>query len=373
MFTMRMRFFGLLVLTMAAGLAGCGDQKTPASQAPGSMADPSKPASDLRISGPYTHDNLAIYLIHGADRIPGKTYVTLEEAMAQKKVVVHETGDVNELAIQNVSNDEIYVQSGDIVKGGQQDRTIASDFVLGPKSDKVPIAAFCVESGRWHQRGSEDVAAFNTCPAMVPSKSLKLAVKDQKQQQAVWANVAQAQQQLTTSAGTSVASDASPSSLQLTLENKAVQDTTDAYVKKLQPTIDGKDDVIGYAFAINGTVNSADVYASHAFFQKLWPRLIRASAVEAFAELQKGKTFPEPSMASVRGCIEEPTGTAKRQRVNARTETATYDANDSIMFDTFDADGGAQPIHRNYINKSDAQPQSPAGPQQNTAPQQGVP
>ena len=109
--------------------------------------------------------------------------------------------------------------------------------------------------------------------------------------------------------------------------------------------------MIGYAFAINGTMNSADVYASHAFFRKLWPRLIRASAVEAFAELQKGKSFAEPSMSAVHACIEQPSAPAKRQRVNARTETATYDANDSIMFETFDAEGGAQPIHRNYINK----------------------
>ena len=49
--------------------------------------------------------------------------------------------------------------------------------------------------------------------------------------------------------------------------------------------------VIGYAFAINGKVNSADVYASHELFQKLWPKLLESSAVEAFSELQKDKKF----------------------------------------------------------------------------------
>ena len=33
-----------------------------------------------KISGPYTHENLSIYLIHGPDRAPGKHFVTLGEA-----------------------------------------------------------------------------------------------------------------------------------------------------------------------------------------------------------------------------------------------------------------------------------------------------
>ena len=45
--------------------------------------------------------------------------------------------------------------------------------------------------------------------------------------------------------------------------------------------------MIGYVFAINGHVNSADVYASRALFVKLWPKLLKASAVEAVAELNK--------------------------------------------------------------------------------------
>ena len=35
-----------------------------------------------------------------------------------------------ELSIENVSSEEVYVQSGDIVKGGQQDRMMAVDLIL---------------------------------------------------------------------------------------------------------------------------------------------------------------------------------------------------------------------------------------------------
>src|SRR5205809_3940250 len=115
-------------------------------------------AGDYRLTGPITHGNLSIYLIHGRDQLGGKKYLTLAEAMEQKTAVVHETGNVNELAIEDVSKSDdadIYVQSGDIVKGGQQDRTLGTDYILTRAMGKQPIASFCVEHGRWTQRGGE--------------------------------------------------------------------------------------------------------------------------------------------------------------------------------------------------------------------------
>ena len=85
--------------------------------------------------------------------------------MQDKVVVVHETGSVNELQIKNVSADvDVYLQSGDIVKGGRQDRTIAMDTIIPPKSGLMPLNAFCVENGRWSQRGGERFSQFRGFP-----------------------------------------------------------------------------------------------------------------------------------------------------------------------------------------------------------------
>src|SRR5258707_6565192 len=116
--------------------------------------EPQNKPQNYRLSGPYTHKNLTTFLVHGRDLVKGKIPLTLQEALAQKKVVVYETQDVNELAIENRSNEDVYVQAGDIVKGGQQDRMLAVDLIVPPHSGKLPIAAFCVESGRWTRRGS---------------------------------------------------------------------------------------------------------------------------------------------------------------------------------------------------------------------------
>src|SRR5688572_10872684 len=78
-----------------------------------------------RISGPAAHGNLSVFLIHGADEVGQENVLTLQEAMAQGILVVHETSSVNELAVENTSSDrDVFIQSGDIVKGGKQDRVL---------------------------------------------------------------------------------------------------------------------------------------------------------------------------------------------------------------------------------------------------------
>ncbi|MGH9929289.1 MAG: ARPP-1 family domain-containing protein, partial [Pyrinomonadaceae bacterium] len=246
---------------------------------PNASAGVDSPANAYKLSKPFTHNNLTIYLIHGADTIKNRNILTLQEAMAAKKVRVIETKDVNELAIENLSQtDDVFVQSGDIVKGGQQDRVLAVDLILPPRSGRIPIAAFCVESGRWSKRGNEDAAQFNASDDRIATRDLKVAANSTRSQGDVWKKVGEAQERLSQNVGGAVNSSVSVSSLQLSLENKQVREATEAYIKAFLKIVDGQSDVIGYAFAINGKMNSADVYASNALFKKLWPKLLRATA-----------------------------------------------------------------------------------------------
>src|SRR5215207_8148240 len=115
--------------------------------------------TDRKVSGPHVHENLAIYFIHG-NSADGPAPLTLSEALAKGRVQVIETGRVNELQIENTGDEEVFVQAGDIVKGGKQDRVLTVSLVLPPRSGAVPIASFCVEQGRWSARGGEDNARF---------------------------------------------------------------------------------------------------------------------------------------------------------------------------------------------------------------------
>lgn len=307
---------------------------------------------DYRLSGPYTHRNLTIFLVRGKNVIKAKSFLTLQEALVQRKVVVYETRSVNELSIQNFSDEDVYVQSGDIVKGGQQDRMIGVDLIVPPRSGKMPISAFCVEHGRWSGRGNERVGVFSSSSDAVATREIKLAAKRENSQGGVWQSVTVAQDKLSRNLDTRVNSTVSESSLQLAVENNKVQETADSYVKALSTIANRSDDVIGYVFAINGKVNSADIYGSNVLFKKLWPKLLKANAIEAIAELQKDK-FKPASAASVQGFLSESEKAKGSDKdVNARVNLLTREDDENIFFETRDRAQKGAWIHRNYIKKN---------------------
>ena len=347
---------GGLALLVALPLAWFATRQTPSVLA---AAGGDAETAEHRISGPYTHKNLTVFLLHGkrveaaAARADGKTFLTLSEAITQKKVVVYETKTVNTLMIENLSGEEVFVQSGDIVKGGQQDRMLGTDLILPARSGKVSIAAFCVEQGRWSRRGAETVTRFESANDRAATKELKLAAGRSKSQGEVWSEVSKAQAKLSANVGAPVTSAQSASSLQLTLENQKVRATTDEYVRALAGIVAKHPDAVGYAFAINGQINSADVYSSPALFRKLWPGLLKASAVEAVAESRAGK----PGTASVRAgdvrsFIEESeSGAADDKDVNSRVRLRTRETQSNIVFETRDRARKSAWVHRSYINK----------------------
>lgn len=329
----------------------------------------------VRVSGPIVHDNLAIYFVHGA-AAKGAVPLTLQEALAKGIVKVRETGSVNELTVENTGKDEVFVQAGDIVKGGQQDRVLSVDLLLPPRSKKVSIAAFCVESGRWTARGNEDARQFASAASAMPSREarevminnlmgtmpvagLLLGAPNQPtaysadtagSQQAIWSSVRKTQDKLSRSVGEPVAAPASPSSLQLSLENDKLKEAQAAYVAALQGVGEGDDDIVGYVFAVNGKIDSGDVYASNALFRKMWRKLLAANVTEAIGAKDAAGATP-PSVADVEAFLAKAsTGATAERAINADVHVATLDSATSAYIETRRANGSW--VHRNYLAKA---------------------
>jgi hypothetical protein len=304
-----------------------------------------------RISAPYTYKNLTIFLIHGKDSTNKKNIVTLQEALKMGIFRVYETSEVNELTVENISKThDVFIQSGDIVKGGKQDRVLAISIIIPARSGRVSIEAFCVESGRWQKREGEDSQQFSTSEERIVSKDLKVAANAARSQQEVWGKVAEAQKKLSGSVGVDVTRNASASSLQLALENRKVKATTDEYIRKLSSLIAGKPDVIGYAFAINGEINSADIYVSNHLFAKLWPRMLKAAAIEAVSEGNgsAGVNAPAPKPTAIQGFISEAEkGRAKERPTSAKSKVITKESDGNTMFEARDKSDLV--VHRNYV------------------------
>jgi hypothetical protein len=268
---------------------------------------------------------------------------------------VHETRDVNELAIENVSLEEDYLQAGDIVKGGLQDRVFAYDVIVPAQSGKIPVGAFCVEQGRWRQRETEKADHFSISSHRLHSKDLKIAASVRHSQAEVWDKVSEAQDKLTAKLGGSVRAERSATSLQLTLEDEKIDQRVERYLRELSPVIDGdngQSGVIGYAFAINGKVNSADLYASKALFRKLWPKLLKASALEAIAEFEKGMRFDPVTAEEVKAYLNDyARDKAVERQVTQRIRLVTQETEKTILQDTCDQERSGAWIHRSCLVK----------------------
>ena len=116
----------------------------------------------------------------------------------------------------------------------------------------------------------------------------------------------------------------------------------------LAPIAQDKNDVIGYAVAINGKIHSVDVYASNAMFQKLWPKLIRrrrrggvgASAVAAAPDAEAVQTF---------------LATAEKGQTfrtnGARTTTIRQEGPQHLLFDACDPNQNNLVLHRTVLAK----------------------
>ena len=309
--------------------------------------------SGYRISSPYSHKNLTIFLIHGKDQNTKGNVITLQEAMERKLLVVYETSEVNELEVENLSKtQDVFIQSGDIVKGGKQDRVLAVSIIIPARSGRVKIDAFCVESGRWEKRGGEDAGKFTSSNDRIVSKELKVAANASRSQQEVWSEVSKAQAKLSSNVGDVVNSGVSRSSLQLSLENKKVVATVDEYIRNLGSIADGKSDVIGYAFAINGKINSADVYVSNALFKKVWLKNLKATATEAVSE-SRGVRLAEPVKAdAIKDFMDDSEKAKPRDRAVGPTgRVVTREDKDNVMIEAVD-EKSKLVVHKTYVRKN---------------------
>jgi hypothetical protein len=168
----------------------------------------------------------------------------------------------------------------------------------------------------------------------------------------VWESVAEDQQKLSYSVGESVASHVSPSSLELTLEHEKVQKRREEYIKAFIELPEGKEDVVGFAFAINGQLNSAEVYGSRSLFRRLWKKLIESAAVEALAESRARRQAKEVTNEDVEEFLASTDkGTAEDVRVTDRVHLTIRRSKDSVLFETKDSKLGDEAVHKNYIHE----------------------
>ena len=320
------------------------------------------------LAGPFAHDNLQVWLVRGPDT-PGAATVAvpLADALRQGLVVVHETGDVNQLAIENTSKDRtVYVQTGDIVQGGRQDRTIGVDLALAPGSGRVPLPSFCVEHGRWSARPQVDLdgataagasavapagfdAKFLSSANAVNTAELKKAVLLQRDQQSVWNEVAKAQECMRAGTGSeAVVARGSPTSLEMTLNTKPVEDAVAGYVAALQGIAAAHGDAVGCVVAIGSRLESADTYGSHALFVQMWPKLLRTAATAALGKKQEPASGSAIAAEQVCAFVADAAGAPETREVAGGVHMSI---GENPVAHVVDSRAGDAALHRTWLAK----------------------
>ena len=119
----------------------------------------------------------------GPSRGATQTFVPLREAMARNLLRIVDRAGVNQLLIDNLSKEPVILLSGEILKGGKQDRVIGQDMVLPPLSRRNRVPVFCVEERRWSS--PKEWSYYHE-----GSMHLRRVVDQAQNQQQVWREVA---------------------------------------------------------------------------------------------------------------------------------------------------------------------------------------
>jgi hypothetical protein len=230
-----------------------------------------------RITGPLAHENMAVLFVH-SDRQDERDYLTLDNGLEDGgvKITEQEQETVGALLIDNQSDRPLYLQEGERLQGGKQDRTLISSMVIPPHSGTMSLPTLCVEQSRWVEGDKGRKFGFTVNAALAP-KGVRGAAKVEGDQGRVWHCVSA--QKVT--AQTLVAAPNTNSSVNEMLDAPQVQRISAGFAGALTGTLDEQRDVVGAAIVVNGQIEEVNLYPNHALFRKLFPRLIRSYALQA--------------------------------------------------------------------------------------------
>jgi hypothetical protein len=301
------------------------------------------------IQGPFAHQDLTVFLLC-SDRQDEHDYLTLDEGLKQGLVTVTEQEHerVGALQLENQSNRPLYLQEGERLVGGKQDRTIITSLVIPPRSGKTSVPTFCVEHNRWVEGNKGRQFGFSVNPALAP-KGVRGAAKVEGSQDRVWGCVA-AQK---VSANKTLQCPNTNSSVNEMLDAPQVQAVSEEYAVALGRALDRAEngDAVGMAIVFNGKIEEVNLYPNRGLFRKLFPRLIRAYAVQAALLKDQAKGGEPLTGAAIAQFLQaRDARSQKNKTLDAHNDVQVSELGDGCFRCTTCYNG--QPIHWQLIAKT---------------------
>jgi hypothetical protein len=295
-------FLLLFVLGALLQVSGCRSRKTPPPAPPPSVLE-SMTLLDtgeerLRVGSPQHFGNLALYPIFSSSQKDVGPVLSLDTALTRKVAEVRELGEgenegsnarqpgrhaqhasgptVGKLVIENRGDIPVFVLAGTVVKGGNQDRQIAQDFIVAAKST-VPVDAFCVEQGRWAEQrnGVSTQGKFSVLDQLATTK-VRAAGQHEGNQGQVWSEVAKV--------NAAHGKNAPSGSLMASMDDKDVIRKRSALAKRITDKLTAAEPnaaLVGFAYAVNSRVKGVRWFSSNALFKTFRGVLANTAASDA--------------------------------------------------------------------------------------------
>lgn len=264
-----------------------------------------------------------IVSLRATDPLDAPEYITLDEGLKQRVVVITEVGgggtsmirnrpprqggsvqtqqlgqsaggqsqqaqqaqrgaEVNRLLITNKSGRKLILLSGEMVTGGQQDRIVQKDMLLPPSDKPFDLSVFCVEHGRWTPKSVQFQATDNALVlgGAVADPTVRGAAQGLARQEAVWQKVAEKN----SNAG---AGGVATGTYQGTISSDKAQRDAKPYMDAI--TVAMPKNAIGAVIAIHGEIVWVDAFRSRSLFERYWPKLLQSYVIDALT------TTPPPA------------------------------------------------------------------------------
>jgi hypothetical protein len=204
------------------------------------------------------------------------TYVTLDDALAAgtlQVTEVNESGSVPTLHVRNTADTMVFLMAGEQLVGAKQNRVLNASIMVDVRTE-LPIPVSCVEAGRWryHSRhfasgGTSSHSYLRHLMSKQVTASYKTRREPQSDQGEVWNEVARKLGKM---------GSASPSS--------ALAQAYADYETRLGDILDQlrvPEGCCGAVFVLGGRIAGVDLFDRPETLTKLWPKLVRAYAIDA--------------------------------------------------------------------------------------------
>lgn len=224
----------------------------------------------LEVGEPVYYENLTVIPLYSTRIRDHARYTTLDGALEKGWLEITEVGggNVPKVKVTNRSGNHIYIMGGEILSGCRQDRIVGRDVLLRPGAKNVIVPVYCVEQGRWTYESDEFYSKKNLGTSRLRAESQKASGSAQSD---IWGEVRVMIERSGISSGSGSFQDvyeSDPARRRIArVEDKMGQ------IPRLYP------DAIGVIVAVGDEIVSADIFANPYTFTKLWPKVLKSSAL----------------------------------------------------------------------------------------------